>query len=606
MKSALKFLFLLPLVLRAGIFDWFESCSPKAEKAKEVLQAYEPEIERMLKENRVPGVAIGVIVDGHLIYAKGFGYRDMGKKLPVTKDTVFAIGSCTKAFTSFTMGTLVDEGLIHWDSPVIDALAEFRLWDQYATTNVTIRDLLTHRTGMPRHEFVWYNAKMSKEEMLKRIRYLQPSSEIRERYQYGNLMYFTTGLAMERLSGKSWEELVKERVLEPLGMKHTNFSIETTQKGKNFAKPYVEKHGKLKEIPFRNLSLIGPAGGINANIEDMMKWIQMLLDDGVYQGKTLISPTTLQEIQAPQVIVPGAPETKESLLYAYAMGWGVLSYRGHYFITHDGVSDGFTTTAGILPAEKLGIVVLSNKNMTSFSRYLSLEIIDRILGLPNANWLQNALDNLKKNQDREKQEEREESLLRKKGTHPSHPLEEYEGIYEHPGYGQLKIELVGGKLEANYNDLIFVLDHWHYDVFSVCEEKQDMVVSFEGAKFTFCNDARGDIGEVRVPFEPSADDIIFEKKAEEQLSTIRYLEKFKGVFEIYGYTVEVILQGNALLAVIPGQPRYELIPIGENEFTVKSMVGTTVRFIFDPNEKVKEVFLIHPYGAFSATPKNQV
>ncbi|PIS03426.1 MAG: hypothetical protein COT85_00140 [Chlamydiae bacterium CG10_big_fil_rev_8_21_14_0_10_42_34] len=593
----------LPLVLNAGIFDWFEALSPKAEIAKEQLANFDPLIEEALKDYQVPGLAVGVIVDGHVVYAKGFGYRDVENKLPVTPDTLFAIGSCTKAFTTFAMGNLVDEGKLCWDQPVIDILPEFRLWDQFATTNVTIRDLLTHRSGMPRHEFVWYNSKMDKKEMLKRIRHLQPSFEIRQRYQYGNLMYFTAGLAIEEATGKPWDEVIQDRILNPLGMTHTNFSVDATQKTKNFAFPYLERHDQLKKVPFRNLSLIGAAGCINSNIKDMMHWVRMQLDGGIYQNNALISPSTLQEIHAPQVIIPGAPESKESMLYAYAIGWGVLSYRGHYYVSHDGVSDGFTSVVGFLPKENIGIVVLVNKNMTTLPRYLSFEIIDKLLNLPSREWFKEGADSIRKNKESMKESELNEDRMRKKDTNPSHALEEYVGIYEHPGYGKLTIELVDGKLEATYNDLSFVLDHWHYDVFSVVQEKQDMIVSFEGTKFTFCNNANGDIGELIVPFEPTADDILFKRRALEKHSTLEYLRQFTGAYEIYGYIVEVVIRDHALVAIIPGQPNYQLIPTCENEFTVKSLTGTTVRFVMDPNNKVDEILMIHPYGAFSAIPR---
>lgn len=603
-KKVYTFLFFLfPFLLQAGVFDWFEGLSPRAARAKVVLEGFDELIEKALKDYQVPGVAVGLVVDGHVIYAKGFGFRDVEQKLPMTKETLFAIGSCTKAFTSFIAGNLVDEGLVEWDQPVIDILPQFRLWDQYATTNVTLRDLLTHRTGLPRHEFVAYNAKISKSELLKRIRYLQPSAEIRERYQYGNLMYFTAGLALEQLTGKPWEELVRERILVPLEMTHTNFSIEEMQKSDNIAFPYIEKNEKLKKIPFLNLSLLSAAGSINSNVVDMTHWMQMLLAGGVYKNQSLISPATFQELYAPQVIIPGAPETQESRLYAYGIGWGVISYRGYYFVSHDGVSDGFTSMVGFIPNENIGIIVLSNKNMTGFSRYLSCEMIDRVLELPHHDWFKEGLDGIRKNKQSLKENKIKESLSHKKGTCPCHPLQEYVGVYEHPGYGKLSVELVDGKLEANYNDLSFVLDHWHYDIFKVIQEKQDMIVSFDGTPFTFCNNAKGEIGELSVPFEPTADDIVFKRKSEEKLSTLTYLRQFTGAYEIYGYTVEVVVRNHTLIAIIPGQPNYELIPASENEFTVKAMTGSTVRFVLDKDNKVEEVLLIHPYGAFSAVPK---
>lgn len=597
------FLFFLPILLNAGFFDWFETLSPKAERAKQVLEGFDHEIAKVLGDYQLPGLAVGVVVDGHVVYAKGFGYRDIERKLPMTTETLFAVGSCTKAFTSFVMGNLVDEGLIYWDEPVIDVLPEFRLWDQYATTNLTIRDLLTHRTGMPRHEFVWYNSKMSQSEMLKRIRFLQPSVEIRERYQYGNLMYFTAGLAIEQVTGKIWSESVRERLLLPLEMRNTNFSIDETIKSGNYASPYLEKNDCLKKIPYRNLSLISAAGSINSNIDDMMHWVQMQLAGGVYKGQRLISPSTLQELHSPQVIIPGAPESSETFLSAYGIGWVINSYRGHYLISHDGVSDGFTSVIALLPAENIGLVILVNKNMTALPRYLSVQLIDLVLGLPHKDWLKEGMDNIRKNKESIRETKIQEDRMRKKHTTPSHPLEEYVGIYEDPGYGKVSVDLVDGKLEVTYNDLSFILDHWHYDVFSVIQEKQDMIVSFEGKKFTFCNNSNGDIAELIVPFEPSADDIVFKRKPGGEHSTLTYLRQFTGVYEIYGYTVEIVVRDHALIAIIPGQPNYELIPIGDNEFAVKSMSASTVRFVMDAANKVDEILLIHPYGAFTAIPK---
>lgn len=598
-----RLLYLLPLFLQAGVFNWFETLTPKAERAKILLEDFDERVQQALKDYQVPGLAIGVVVDGHAIYAKGFGYRDVENHLPMTPETLFPIGSCTKAFTTFVIGNLVDEGRMEWDQPVIDILPEFRLWDQYATTNVTLRDLLTHRTGMPRHELVWYNAKMSKTEMLQRIRYLQPSFDLRQRYQYGNLMYFVAGLAIEKETGKSWEDLVRERIFSPLEMKSTNFSVEEMAQSKNCAYPYVEKQDRLHKMPFRNLSLIGAAGAINSNVEDMTHWLQMLLGGGVYKSRALISPATLQELWAPQVIIPGAPESKETLLYAYGIGWGVTSYLGHYFVSHDGVSDGFTSVTGVLPGENIGFIVVANKNMTALPRYVSFEIIDRLLGLSRHDWFQEGIEGIRKNRETLKEKIVFEDLSRKMGTSPCHALEEYTGIYENPGYGKLEIQLKDGKLQVVYNDLRFVLDHWHYDVFRVAEEKQDMVVSFEGTKFTFCNNADGDIGELIVPLEPLASDIVFKHRAEEKLSTLAYLRQFTGAYEIYGYTVEVVIRNHALVAIVPGQPNYELTPARENEFLIKSMTGSTVRFVMDAQNKVDEILLIHPYGAFSAKPK---
>lgn len=597
------FLFTLPLFLNASVFDWLAPVSDKARRAQDLLENFDEVVEKAMKEFEVPGMSIGIVVDGHVVYAKGFGYRDLENKLPVTPDTLFPIGSCTKGFTSFVVGNLIDEGLLNWDEMVLNVLPEFRLWDQYATQNLTIRDLLTHRSGLPRHDFMWYNSTASRAELIKRIRYLEPSVDIRERYQYNNLMYLTAGCAMEQITGKTFEEIVREKILIPLEMNHTNFSIIETQNSGNFASPYIEKNDKLKKIPYRDISVMGPIGSLNSNVTDLIHWLQVHLNQGVYNKTTLISPTTLQEIHAPQVIVPGAPESKESLLYAYGIGWGIVSYRGKYLLSHDGGIDGFTNCVGFLPNEGIGFVIQSNRNLTSLPRYLSFEILDRLLELPLLTWLKDGAEGIRKNKESMKENMAKEDMLQKKGTHPSHPLEEFVGTYEHPGYGKLTIELVNGKLNATYNGITSILDHYHYDVFFISQETQDLFVSLKGTKFTFRNNINGDIDELSLPLEPTTNDIVFKRKAEGKLTTLSYLKQFVGAYEIYGYTVEIVIRDNVLCAVIPSQPIFELVPLGENEFTVKGMLGSSVRFVLNAMNKVDEVLLVHPYGTFTAKPK---
>ena len=584
--------------LQASIFDWFSPLSDRAKRAQTVMEGFDAVVEKAIKDFQIPGVAIAVVVDGHIIYSKGFGFRDIEKKYPVTNNTMFAIGSCTKAFTSFAIATLVNEGLLHWDQRIVDIAPEFRLYDQYATQNLTIRDLLTHRSGLPRHDFMWYNSNLSRTEVMRRLRYLEPSCNLRERYQYNNLMYLAAGYAVEQLTGKSWEELVQERILQPLDMKHTNFSVEDMQKSSDFAYPYIEKNGQLEKMQVRDISLIGPAGSMNSCLQDLSHWVQMQLNGGIYKNVPLINPSLLQEMHTPQVIVPGAPETKESVLYAYGMGWGIASYRGQYFLSHDGVSDGFTSTIGLLPLQGIGVIILSNRNFCSFPRFLSIQIIDRVLELPHIDWMQEGLDGIQKTQPSVGEDQ-----LRKKGTSPSHPLEDFVGAFEHPGYGTVTVELIDGKLRANFNGIISELEHWHYDVFTIAKENQHTFFSRIGSKITFRGDLKGDIDELRIPFEPTVDDIVFKRKREEALSHASYFRKFTGLYEIYGYTVEISIRNHALCAIVPGQPVYELVPGAENEFTVKSMTGYNLRFIITPDGRVEEALFVQPYGAFTAKPK---
>lgn len=603
MFKKIAFFFLGMLQLQASLFDWMNPVSERARRAQNSLEGFDSVVEKALGDYLVPGMAIGIIVDGHLVYSKGFGFRDLEKKLAVTPNTLFAIGSCSKAFTSFVMGSLVDEGVLSWDSLVIDLFPEFRLWDQYATQNLTMRDLLTHRSGIPRHGFMWYNSTMSRFEFMNRLRYLEPSCNIRERYQYNDLMYVAAGFVMEQVMGKSWEELVSSRILLPLGMRHTNFSVEKMELEADFSFGYIEKDAKLKKMPLRNICVAAPAGGINSNITDLTRWLQMHLNGGVCEKRALISPVTLQEMHSPQVVITGVPESKESLMYAAAIGWNIASYRGHYLVSHDGGVDGFTSVVGFLPQEGVGVIVLANKNLTPCSRYVSLQAIDRVLELPFIDWLQEGIDGLNKNKETQDQNKLKEDSFRKKGTTPSHPLEDYVGEYNHLGYGTVFVSLVDNQLQITLNGITSILEHWHYDVFTIAKETQDLLFSRERTKLNFFNGINGEVERLVIPFELKADDIIFKKRAPQTLSSLDYIRQFTGPYEIYGYTMEIVVRNQGLSVIIPGEPIYELVPSAQNEFTVKSLTGYTVRFILDKLGQVEEVLLIQPYGTFSATPK---
>ena len=583
----------------------FSSVSPQATRIQKLLEEAEPIIEQALTDYRVPGIAIGIVADGQLVYAKGFGFRDLENKRSCTANTVFPIGSCSKAFTSCIAGMLVDEGVFSWDDRVIELFPEFRLFDEYATLHLTMRDVLTHRSGMPRHDFMWYNSStMSRADVVHRLRYLEPSCGIREHYQYTNLMYFVAGYTMEYLMKKSWEELITERIVKPLGMTHTSFTIDALLQEADYALPYTEKKDTLKKMGLRDVSLLCPAAGINSNIKDLAQWIKLHLSGGMYHQNPIISQAALQEMHSPQTMISGVPESKEALIYASGLGWNIASYRGHYYVSHDGGIDGFTSVVGLFPKDGIGIVILANKNLTALPRYLSNDLIDRLLDLPQNDWLQEGLEGIKNSKKAQEENQKNENFLRKVGTQPTHDLEAFAGNYVHEGYGTLSITVENGKLKASLNGLESLLDHWHYNVFVIAEELQEMLLSREGTKFSFHCGLNGEIEKVTIPFEPRVHDIIFMKKPEESLAADAYLKQFTGTYEIYGYVVEIVVRAGTLCALIPGQPIYELAPSVKNEFTVKALAGYTVRFIFDQMQNVTEVLLIQPYGSFTAERKS--
>ncbi|HLB52955.1 MAG TPA: serine hydrolase [Chlamydiales bacterium] len=571
----------------------------------QTLQSCEPAILQSLIDYKVPGAAVGIVMGGELVYAKGFGKADLETGLPVTEDTIFQIGSCTKAFTSFLVGTLIERSVIFWDQPIIDLLPRFRLKDSYATHHATIRDLLSHRSGFPRHALSWYGSThLKRDDLIERLRYLELSTDFRDRYQYGDLMYLAVAAALEEIEGKSWEEQIGEKILTPLHMTRTGYSLQEAERMGNCATPHMAKKESVKRMAFRDFSLIGPAGGLYSTIKDLSEWVKMHLNRGVANGVSFISPVVLQEMYAPQSIVPGAPQTKESPLCLSGLGWNLMPYRGHYFVSHDGGVDGFTSVVGLFPEEKMGIIVLTNCNLNPLARYLSTYLIDQLLGLSPIDWLNEGAETLRKNWEIEEENKAAEGLTRKMGTTPSHPLSHYAGFYTHPGYGQLIIEEdVNGRLKITLNDLSAYLDHWHYDVFVLSDEQQDMIQSREGTKFTFHTGVDGEITKISAPLEPTTKEIVFIKDREHSEEHASYLQQFVGFYEIYGHVVEIALRDGVLYGILPGQPVYELIPDKENHFVVKSL-GYSLHFNLDKNRKVERAVLSLPYGSFSAQPKN--
>ncbi len=273
---------------QGGLKFPFELTSgPKASIAmKDSLDGFDSFVESAIKSWKVPGLAIAVVKDGETIYAKGFGFRNAAGKLPVTPKTVFSIGSCTKAFTTFVMATLVDEGKLDWDKPVREYLLGFQTADPVATNQLTPRDLVCHRSGMPRHDLMWYNSSFTRKEMVDRLAYLEFTAPIRSKFQYNNLMFLTAGYLIEQISGTTWEDAVKKRIFDPLEMRSSVFNISDVKKLDDFAVPYDLREKAVVEIPFREIANIGPAGSISSSVEDMSHWVSMLTSRGKFGTKS--------------------------------------------------------------------------------------------------------------------------------------------------------------------------------------------------------------------------------------------------------------------------------------------------------------------------------
>jgi CubicO group peptidase (beta-lactamase class C family) len=580
---------------------------PPATAAARALEGFDAFVDAALATWNVPGIAVAIVKDGEVVLAKGYGLRDVSKKLPVTADTLFAIGSATKAFTVMSLGVLVDDGKLDWDTPVKDYLPTFTLVDEFASARMTPRDLVTHRSGLPRHDLVWYNAPLSRAEIFARLRYLEPNEDFRAKWQYQNLMFLTAGYLAGEVAGESWEDLVRKRIFGPLGMTASNFSVEESKKAADFAAPYTEKEKKVSEIPFRNIDAVGPAGSINSNLTDMVRWVKLQLSDGTAGGNRVVGAANRSEMHQPQMVMREEGKDPEIILPTYAMGWFVESYRGRKRVHHGGNIDGFSAMVTFLPAERLGVVALANRDGTPLPEIVCRVAIDRMLELSPIDWsarLKARADEAE--QGAEKAKGGLETFDRKKGTKPAHALEEYAGDYAHPAYGTISVSREGpAGLKATIHAIPMRLEHWHYETYRAVLE--DPALADEKMFVLFRTNTKGDVDALTMPLEAQTADIVFEKKPPARLSDPAFLKAVSGTYVLVdqpSVTVTVALEGDALTALVPGQPPYNLEPYRGTEFRFRELTGYSIRFLPDAKDVVDEILVIQPDGVYRGKRKS--
>jgi CubicO group peptidase (beta-lactamase class C family) len=559
-----------------------------------------------MKEWKVPGLAIAVIKDGKVVLAKGYGTRDVESGAPVTPQTLFAIGSISKSFTVTALGMLVDEGKLEWDKPLRNYLPDFMLHDPVATERFTPRDLVTHRSGLPRHDLLWYGSDLTRDEMYRRLRYLAPSRDFRSAYQYQNLMFMTAGILVERLSGLTWEQFVRQRIFTPLGMTSSNFSVNDSQKAPDFSYPHgTKKEGEREtvvRIPFRNLDQIGPAGSINSSVDQMIRYVEFHIQLGKVGDKQLLSETNAQQMQTPQMVIPGPMQYDEVFHTSYGLGLFITSYRGHKLVHHGGGIDGFISLLSFLPRDKMGAIVLTNfSGNNPVPQIVTYNVYDRLLGLEPVNWVERFREQQQKQEEAQRKAKEEKASQQKQGTQPSHPLTDYAGEYEHPGYGTVKIELDSGKLKLSFNTFSAPLEHFHYDIFQTPELERNPLSEM---KITFANNLQGHVETVSVPLESNVDPIVFHRRAGAEMRQRTFLEPFAGEYELGAVIVTVALRGeDTLTLTVPGQPTYVLEPVRGTTFNLKGLKGFSVEFKKDATGKVTEVVFYQPQGTAVAKRK---
>jgi CubicO group peptidase (beta-lactamase class C family) len=559
--------------------------------AAQKLDGFDTFANQELRDWKCDGFAVAVIQDGKVILSKGYGLRDVKKNLPVTEKTLFAIGSSTKSFTVTAMGTLVDQGKLDWDKPVRDYLADFKMYDPFATERMTPRDLVTHRSGLPRHDLMWYSSPFSRQELFERLRYLEPNKDFRTTFQYQNLMFMTAGYLAGHVAGTTWQQLVRKSIFEPLGMSGSNFSVNDMQKSADFSLPYTVVNDTVVDMPFRNIDSIGPAGSINSNIEDMTKYVMMHMA----KGKGVVSATNEMQMMIPQMAIATPSPDKELGDLAYGMGFFVTSYRGHKFVHHGGNIDGFSALVAFLPDDKLGLVILTNQNGSALPAAVAYNVWDRMLGLDQIDWTARVKQQRAMTKASQDEAKKKGYTIQRTGTHSSHELGEYAGEYEHPGYGIVKIEQAGGALKLDYHGLGGLLTHFHYDVFEVPKDEAN---PFSQEKVQFHTNLAGDVDSLGIPFESTLKDITFVKLGDRSMTQKTFLQPLTGEFLRGPITAVVALKGDtALTLTMPGQPVYNLVPVHGTKFDIKELNGYSVEF------KGDDLVFYQPQGTFAAARK---
>ena len=434
------------------------------------LNGFDDYVNKAMKEWEVPGLAVAIIKGDQIVLAKGYGVRKIGDPAPVDERTLFAIGSSSKAFTAAAVGMLVDEGKVKWDDPVTKYLPEFEMYDPYVTRELTVRDLLTHRSGLQRGDFLWYGTELDREEILKRTRHLKPSWSLRSTFGYQNLMYLAAGQLIARVSGKSWDEFIRDRFFAPLNMSASSTSINALKTANNVATPHSKIEEKVTVIPWRNIDNIAPAGSINSNVVDMAQWVRLQLGDGMFEKQKIFSAAQAKEMHAAQTVIRFEPPYTmfypEAHFLNYGLGWFLSDYRGRKVVEHGGAIDGMRAQVALIPEEKLGLVVLSNMNGSGLPTALMYRIFDSYLATPQRDWSADMLKTMKTMEEAGKAAEKKQEAERVTGTNPSVALDKYAGTYRNDLYGDVKVTHDAGKLSMRYGPAFTGdLSHWHYDTF---------------------------------------------------------------------------------------------------------------------------------------------
>lgn len=436
----------------------------------------DPYVTQAVRDWRVPGLAIAVVRNDSVIMARGYGTREIGTSQQVDARTRFAIGSTTKAMTAAALGILVDEGKLRWDDKVVTHLPSFRLSDSLVTRELTVRDLLTHRAGLPNADLLWTGGDYNTEEILRRIGSLPLAYSLRSGFIYQNIMYAAAGEVVAAVSGMPWEEFVRVRLFEPLGMRDTEPTLARLAAQANVAAPHDVIDDSVRVVPNRPVDPVAAAGSVWSSVNDMTRWIRFMLDSGRIDGRALLAPATHRELLTPQVIAPprmyATTSVFEPRFFTYGLGWFLHDYRGASVAMHTGSIDGMSAIVGLLPDHRAGVVVLANLDHAELRHALMLRVFDMVLedarsAAPSSrDWSAELLALYGQQHEQARAAEERQLRSRELGTSPSLPLEQYVGTYGNPTFGDVTVTLRDGALHLAFgNARRGTLEHWQHDTF---------------------------------------------------------------------------------------------------------------------------------------------
>ena len=567
------------------------------------LAGFDAFMEKTLKDWNAPGIGVGVVVGDKLVFAKGYGFRDYEKKLPVTPQTMFTIASNTKLFTAVAAGMLVEEGKLTWDRPIKESVPTIEFYNSYLNNTITLRDMLSHRTGITRHDSIWYKSDYSTKELFERLKYLEPKESPRQIFLYNNMMYAGAGYAIELQSGKPWAQFVSERILQPLGMNSTVFTIADMLKQPDVGVPFTERRDsfELYKIPYyEDQQGVAPAGAIISNLEDMSHWLIALMNNGQYNGKQVLPPKVLAATMEPAIALPNAAGLTrgwwEVLNQAYGMGRWTASYRGHLIAFHGGDLPGFHSQISFMPNEHIGVIVfVIGNHIAPLYNPISYNVYERLLGMEPTPWTDRLLDIRLKGKKAGAEARSKEGFGRVADTKPSHALADYAGAYEHPAYGILKIGMKDNSLQFDFHKIILPLAHFHYDRFDTPNDEENGKWSLN-----FSTNPQGDIDKVTLSLDEGEVTFVRRPAKLDEAAAQRVAGSYEtptgGKFQV------VFRPGSGLFIVQPGAPDQKLVPYQALKFHLPEFADVQIEFV-EENGQITTMRQITPAGVFVSKKK---